>query len=88
MKNTFFSLSALASTITHINAFPTVLDEFEKTATQKDKRAVGFNAAAQHVSTTGEHAFVPPDFSKGDKRGPCPGLNAMANHGYLVCDPS
>jgi hypothetical protein len=42
-----------------------------------------FNAAEQLVSTTGEHAFVAPDFEAGDQRGPCPGLNAMANHGYL-----
>ena len=32
---------------------------------------------------TGDHAFVPPDFSKGDQRGPCPGLNALANHNYI-----
>lgn len=40
-----------------------------------------FNAATQYVSTTGAHAFVAP--GPGDQRGPCPGLNAMANHGYL-----
>ncbi|KAJ3928402.1 MAG: hypothetical protein NXY57DRAFT_1050558 [Lentinula lateritia] len=42
---------------------------------------VSFDAASQYVSTTGVHAFVPPDL--GDFRGPCPGLNAMANHGYI-----
>jgi len=42
-----------------------------------------FNAKQQYVSNQGEHAYVAPDFSKGDQRGPCPGLNAMANHGYL-----
>lgn len=40
-----------------------------------------FNAAQQHVSTTGQYAFVAP--RAGDARGECPGLNAMANHGYL-----
>jgi len=40
-----------------------------------------FNEAEQFVSIDGEHAFVAP--VKGDKRGPCPGLNAAANHGYL-----
>lgn len=30
---------------------------------------------------TGEHAFQPPN--KGDQRGPCPGLNALANHNYI-----
>jgi hypothetical protein len=33
---------------------------------------------------TGEHSFIPPDFSAGDQRGPCPGLNALANHGYIA----
>lgn len=42
---------------------------------------LGFNEKAQFVSTTGEHAYRPP--GKGDIRGPCPGLNAAANHGYL-----
>jgi len=42
----------------------------------------GFNAAAQYVSTEGKYAFVAPDLTV-DQRGPCPGLNAMANHGYI-----
>ena len=41
----------------------------------------GFNAAEQYISTTGANAFVPPGSS--DLRGPCPGLNALANHNYL-----
>ncbi|KAI1422637.1 hypothetical protein F5Y12DRAFT_799343 [Xylaria sp. FL1777] len=40
-----------------------------------------FDAKMQYVSNTGDHAFVPPGGS--DQRGPCPGLNAMANHGYI-----
>ncbi|KAL8997591.1 MAG: hypothetical protein Q9188_006291 [Gyalolechia gomerana] len=52
-------------------------------AQQKKKRQLGFDPVAQHVSTTGEHAFVAPNLAAGDKRGPCPGLNALANHGYL-----
>ena len=43
--------------------------------------APGFSASQQHVSTTGAHAFAPP--GSNDLRGPCPGLNAMANHGYI-----
>ncbi|EED17824.1 oxidase, putative [Talaromyces stipitatus ATCC 10500] len=35
------------------------------------------------IEVTGEHQFVPPDFAAGDQRGPCPGLNALANHGYI-----
>ncbi len=50
----------------------------------KVKRAPGFDAAAQHIDTTGAHAFVPP--SATDLRGPCPGLNALANHNYLPHD--
>ncbi|KAI0970363.1 hypothetical protein F4678DRAFT_480584 [Xylaria arbuscula] len=40
-----------------------------------------FDPQIQYVSNTGDHAFVPPGGS--DQRGPCPGLNAMANHGYI-----
>lgn len=39
-----------------------------------------FNEKEQFVSIDGEHAFVAP--ISGDLRGPCPGLNAAANHGY------
>jgi len=31
------------------------------------------------IDVTGQHAFQPPKST--DQRGPCPGLNAMANHG-------
>ncbi|KAI9719835.1 MAG: hypothetical protein M1828_006056 [Chrysothrix sp. TS-e1954] len=40
-----------------------------------------FDASSQAVSTSGEHAFMPP--GDNDIRGPCAGLNAAANHGYL-----
>ncbi|KAL6718421.1 hypothetical protein ACLMJK_004510 [Lecanora helva] len=40
-----------------------------------------FDAEQQYVSNQGEHAFRAP--GPNDQRGPCPGLNAMANHGYL-----
>lgn len=35
----------------------------------------------QRVDVTGEHKWVAP--VPGDIRGPCPGLNALANHGYF-----
>lgn len=38
---------------------------------------------SNEIVVTGEHSFVPPDFASGDQRGPCPGLNALANHGYI-----
>ncbi|KAF7904775.1 hypothetical protein EAF00_002109 [Botryotinia globosa] len=44
-------------------------------------RSVGFSASDQYVSNTGNHAFVAP--GPNDLRGPCPGLNAMANHNYI-----
>lgn len=40
-----------------------------------------FDAHDQYVSTTDDHAYASP--GAGDIRGPCPGLNAAANHGYL-----
>lgn len=52
-------------------------------AGKKEKRQSTFDASAQLVSTTGPHAWIPPNLAAGDQRGPCPGLNALANHGYL-----
>ena len=43
-----------------------------------------FDAKSQLVSTSGDHAFIAP--GPGDIRGPCAGLNAAANHGYLPRD--
>lgn len=43
--------------------------------------APGFDAATQYVSTTGKYSWIAP--GPLDARGPCPGLNAMANHGRL-----
>ncbi|KAJ7025524.1 Chloroperoxidase [Mycena alexandri] len=36
------------------------------------------------IDVTGIHVFVPP--GDNDLRGPCPGLNALANHNYLPHD--
>ena len=95
MKNTAILLGACAL---GVNAFPSMMfniaeresktvEEIARSindgsleARSLEKR-VGFNAAQQYVSTTGNHAFVAPGPS--DLRGPCPGLNAMANHGYI-----
>jgi len=35
---------------------------------------------------TRDHKFVAPNFAAGDVRGPCPGLNSLANHGFLPHD--
>ncbi|KAF7193679.1 Dothistromin biosynthesis peroxidase dotB [Pseudocercospora fuligena] len=42
------------------------------------------NSLDTPVDVTGKHAFQPP--REGDQRGPCPGLNALANHGYISRD--
>lgn len=41
------------------------------------------NTNVTYPIVSGEHAFKAPDFANGDQRGPCPGLNALANHGYI-----
>lgn len=38
----------------------------------------------QPIDISGQHAFRAP--SRTDQRGPCPGLNALANHGYIARD--
>lgn len=43
-----------------------------------------FDAKEQLVNVHGEHEYRDP--GPGDIRGPCPGLNAAANHGYLPRD--
>lgn len=40
-----------------------------------------FDEKDQFVSLTGPNAYASP--GPGDIRGPCPGLNAAANHGFL-----
>ena len=59
-----------------------------KTNEQHEKRQSGpgglpfttFNED-QLIDVTGDHAWVAP--GPNDIRGPCPGLNALANHGYF-----
>lgn len=40
-----------------------------------------FDEEDAFVDITGEHQYIAP--AESDIRGPCPGLNAAANHGYL-----
>ncbi|OJD18597.1 hypothetical protein AJ78_01368 [Emergomyces pasteurianus Ep9510] len=49
---------------------------------KRSKRLL-FDTMKKPIEITGDHAFVPPNFEAGDQRGPCPGLNALANHGYI-----
>ncbi|CAG8382920.1 unnamed protein product [Penicillium salamii] len=53
--------------------------------TKFDKRFL-LDSMKSPVDVTGEHAFQPPNFENGDQRGPCPGLNALANHAYIPRD--
>ncbi|KAF2810894.1 Cloroperoxidase [Mytilinidion resinicola] len=43
--------------------------------------AVEFDPQVQLVDVSGTHQFQPPGV--GDLRGPCPALNALANHGFI-----
>ena len=86
MKTTCLSLATLALAALS-DAYPSIAEhlarqEAAKSSTfTKIKRAVGFDASAQYISNKGANAFVAP--GPNDQRGPCPGLNAMANHNYL-----
>lgn len=42
----------------------------------------GFDPTLQHVDVSGAHEFIAPTAS--DLRGPCPAMNAAANHGYIA----
>ena len=69
-------------------AYPDILQHLEEAGAsgRREKRQTPYNtppfdAQAQYIDTTGPYSFVAP--GPNDQRGPCPGLNAMANHGYL-----
>ncbi|KAF5868903.1 putative oxidase protein [Botrytis fragariae] len=91
---TFLAFIALSILPLQIIAFPAKVFEASAMnskiaslakAAYEERRAKrsspGFNAAAQIINVSGEHAFVPP--GPKDMRGPCPGLNALANHGFI-----
>ncbi|KAJ7473148.1 Chloroperoxidase [Mycena galericulata] len=54
---------------------------FEKRASTLTNRTLVRFDPAQLIDVSNAHTFVPP--GDGDFRGPCPGLNAMANHNYI-----
>jgi len=95
MKAAVISM-ALMALATEVAAFPAIAAEHAKLLAQSQigkrstlyegtqhKKRLTFDPESQYVSTKGEHAFVSPNFAAGDVRGPCPGLNAAANHGYI-----
>jgi hypothetical protein len=73
------------------SAYPSILQHLEEqgSSASREKRQLPgvippFDATSQYIDTTGQYAFKAPGPT--DQRGPCPGLNAMANHGYLPHD--
>lgn len=79
---TFFSITALLTEKALAYPWMNLPGAAEHYIEQsREKRQGGFDADAQRISTSGQYKFVPP--GSGDLRGPCPGLNALANHGYL-----
>lgn len=86
-----YSIAATALTLSAVQAFPfAALDQLAARGAkpgdgifrrQSPQSIPPFDAQEQYVSNTGDHAFTAP--APSDNRGPCPGLNAMANHGYF-----
>ncbi|EPS29324.1 hypothetical protein PDE_04273 [Penicillium oxalicum 114-2] len=60
-------------------------DDEASVETKHEKRFL-VSSMKSPIDVTGVHAFHPPNFENGDQRGPCPGLNALANHGYIPRD--
>ncbi|KAI1291652.1 Chloroperoxidase [Xylaria venustula] len=61
-------------------------EEFSGKLARLKEKKLSFNPLADPIDVSGQHAFQAPDFENGDQRGPCPGLNALANHGYIPHD--
>ncbi|KAF7563561.1 heme-thiolate peroxidase [Stylonectria norvegica] len=71
----------LAEIFARINEnLPEAPEAPEAPAHLEDKRASGFDEESQRIDVSGKHAWKAP--GPGDIRGPCPGLNALSNHGY------
>lgn len=99
MKFSTLTLAIFALTESSVLAFPAGFEEallkksgispdgcphllLERERERNKKRALGiFDPVAQKVDVSGTHKWVAP--KRTDQRGPCPGLNALANHGYL-----
>lgn len=89
-----FTLTALATLalVAIGDAYPSIAQHLEQEAAASKSKSLfsrltkrtAFDASAQYISTTGANAFVAPGST--DQRGPCPGLNALANHNYLPHD--
>ncbi|KAK2804841.1 hypothetical protein FQN51_001483 [Onygenales sp. PD_10] len=58
-------------------------EELQTELKHKMSKRLFFDTMKKPIDIHGKHEFVPPNFEAGDQRGPCPGLNALANHGYI-----
>lgn len=89
MKVLHLSLSSLGLAGA-VAGFPTHLDVGEALSTTLDStgpaKRLLFDFSGTAIEVTGDHEFIAPNFDAGDQRGPCPGLNALANHGYIRRD--
>ncbi|KAJ7114931.1 Chloroperoxidase [Mycena epipterygia] len=57
---------------------------FETRTSNVGNDTLGGFSTAQLIDVSGANAFLPP--GEGDFRGPCPGLNALANHNFIPHD--
>ncbi|KAF3003438.1 hypothetical protein E8E13_001966 [Curvularia kusanoi] len=86
---TLFSLAAFAfpsnfkdiseDTLAELTELAARISRESEVKLDSTKRAL--NSDAQRIDTTGDHAYIAP--GPNDIRGPCPGLNTLANHGYI-----
>ncbi|KAJ9134364.1 Oxidase [Pleurostoma richardsiae] len=91
-----FLLSSLLCLSSSVHSFPTVLEgplgqalasrlsaKLSSAVAKRAEKRLLFDPLTTPIEVTGDHEFIPPNFANGDQRGPCPGLNALANHGYI-----
>ncbi|KAH9904751.1 oxidase [Xylariomycetidae sp. FL2044] len=62
------------------------LEDFHHDLLRLKQKRLLFDPLTEPIDVSGDHAFQAPDLENGDQRGPCPGLNALANHGYIPHD--
>ncbi|KAF7342399.1 hypothetical protein MVEN_01828900 [Mycena venus] len=79
-----FALIVVAlAAVTHPSAaFPA--SYFEGHPAPLANRTLSGFSGGQLIDVSGDHSYRPP--GEGDLRGPCPGLNAMANHNFIPHD--
>ena len=86
--------ATLAALVASASAFPNMAALMDqKRGPELEKRfqelhAEAMKIEARYSGNTGQYAYVAPrlDGPLPDMRGPCPGLNTLANHGYLPHD--